>query len=443
MRGWPGSLFGRVALIVCAGLALAHALTFFIILRERADLGQTMMGAYLGRDVATSVAILDRLTPAERGAWLPRLARQNYRYTLGQAPGGLAADDALAVGLAAHVVAELGSARVGRMSRSTQGSGQPDELQLPLTLSDGTALTLRLTPPRPAVSHTSLLLLALQLAVLGAAGWLAVRLALRPLARMAAAANALAPGSHHQRLADTGPREVAHAARAFNAMQGRIEHHLAERTQLLAAISHDLQSPITRLRLRVEQLADTPLRLKMHADLQAMQALVEEGLAYARSAHAAQEPPRSVDLHALLDGLVCDATDAGHQVVLAGRHEGPVTTRVQALRRVVANLLDNAIKFGGPARVEVLTQGEAVTITVLDNGPGIPPGELEAVLQPFYRVETSRSRATGGTGLGLAIAHQLSLALPGRLVLCNRPQGGLQASLTFEARTDGGPSQPG
>lgn len=429
MALWPRSLLGRVALIVCGSLALTHALTFLIILRERGDQGMSMMLAYVGRDVATSVAILDRIPAAERKTWLPRLARQNYGYQLGGATGPLA-DHPLALPLEGVVSAQLGRDRVGHVVQGPDNAEQT-HLQLPLRLADGSPVTLDLHPPRPMVSGTTIVLLMLQLSALGVAAWFSVRLAVRPLAHMAEAADALTPGHITTPLPEQGPQEVAAAARAFNAMQARIAHHLTERMQLLAAISHDLQTPITRLRLRSDLVTDPALKAKLHADLDDMQALVEEGLTYARTAQASQETARPVDLHALLDGLVCDATDAGHDVSLRCAHMPPLTTRVHALRRVVTNLLDNAIKFGGRAEVAVTQSREAIHISVRDSGPGIPDGELEAVLQPFYRVESSRNRDTGGTGLGLAIAHQLSLALQGQLSLRNRPEGGLEASLTL------------
>jgi len=440
MSLWPRTLFGRVTMIVCGGLALAHLLTILIILRERGDQGLAMMSAYLGRDVAASVAMLDRLSPTERAAWLPRLARQNYHYTLDAAPLEPPSRHALAAPLTQAIVAELGAARVGTMvpdaAASQQGTPKftAPGLHLALRLQDGAPLTLWLSPPRPLVSRTTLLLLALQLSTLALAAWFGVRLAVRPLAQLADAARTLTPGRNHISLSEAGPQEVAQAARAFNAMQARIEAHLAERMQLLAAISHDLQTPITRMRVRTDGLADNTLRGKLQADLAEMQALVEEGLAYARTAHAEQEPICRVDLNALLDGLVCDARDAGHQVDLIGQLDQPVDTRLQALRRVVSNLLDNAIKFGGSAQVLLEARGTAVCIRVRDSGPGIPPEALQAVLQPFVRLDSSRNRDTGGTGLGLAIAHQLALALPAQLVLRNRPEGGLEACLTLMAR---------
>jgi signal transduction histidine kinase len=255
------------------------------------------------------------------------------------------------------------------------------------------------------------------------------------LARLAEAANALAPGLATQPLPETGSTEVAQAAAAFNAMQRRIDGHLAERMRILAAVSHDLQSPITRMRLRVDLLDDAELREKLHGDLAAMQSLVGEGLAYARSAHSGVEAPCALDLHALLDSLACDYADAGQTVAFAGCAGLILQTRPQTLRRVLINLVDNALKFAGEVEMAVhLTSDNRICIDVLDRGPGIAQSELQAVLQPFYRLEGSRSRDTGGTGLGLAIAQQLSQALGGELALSNRSGGGLQARLCLPPR---------
>ncbi len=436
MKLWPASLFGRVTLIVCSGLALAHAFTVLIILRERGDLGLNLMTAYLGRDVAASVAILDRVPAAERAAWLPLLARQNYRYELAEAPSGPRSLGRLAAPLEGSVTSELGATRVSHLVESNDARGTT--LYMPLRLSDQSPLTLVLTPPRPMVSRTAVLLLLLQLTALAMAAWLAVRLVLRPLTQLSDAADALEPGSPQPALPADGPREVAQATRAFNAMQARIAGHLSERMQLLAAISHDLQTPITRMKLRAEQLSDAAVRDKLLTDLGCMQHLVEEGLTYARTEQAAQETPQPVDVHALLDVLVCDAQDAGQLAELvappAEQIGTPLVTRVQALRRVVTNLLDNALKFGGqtePVQVSLDATDQALTICVRDAGPGIPPDQLQAVFEPFYRLEGSRSRDTGGTGLGLAIARQLTQALGGTLVLSNRSEGGLEARLTL------------
>src|SRR5262249_55194139 len=207
--------------------------------------------------------------------------------------------------------------------------------------------------------------------------------------------------------------------------------HLAERSQILASISHDLQSPITRMRLRADLIDDADLKQRLQSDLEAMQTLVTEGIDFARSANAYTETPVATDLQALLESIVFDYVDSGHQVRLTGKVDPPpLWTQPQALRRVITNIIDNALKFAGEAEISVnRSDADHLAVIVRDHGPGIPAGELAAVLRPFYRTEASRNRKTGGTGLGLAIANQLAAVLKGRLVLANEETGGLKVSL--------------
>lgn len=482
-RAWvwrllPDRLLSRVALVLLSALGMAHALTVVSLVHERNTLMQGMMSQYLARDVATALAILDRLTPPEREAWLQRLARPSYHYAFSApidiAGANTAPDDATTKALTAlrsSLVSEVETARIGQpVSSSNDG-----HWHIPLHLEDGhTVVWLNVRPPDTWLSPSTTALLVLQLSLIAIATWWGVRLAIRPLEQMAEAANAahqateltnvlpmdlpspsMPDGVGHRRvpsrwMPENGPHEARIAAKAFNAMQTRIEDQLRERLHILAAISHDLQTPITRLRLRAEQIDNASLRDKWMADLQAMQALVADGLAFARSAQAAQEPIQSLDLAALVDGLICDAVDAGHVAHWRGHLDGPIDTRVQALRRVLTNLIDNALKFAGEVDIEISTTGHtaaglghtfAITITVADRGPGIPEGELRRVLLPFYRVESSRNRNTGGTGLGLAIVQQLTLALGGHLTLRNRAGGGLAAHLHLP-RSLAPPSHP-
>jgi signal transduction histidine kinase len=260
-----------------------------------------------------------------------------------------------------------------------------------------------------------------------------VRLATRPLKQLAQAADTLGPDLKADRLPESGPDEVARAARAFNAMQDRVAAYMTERMQILAAISHDLQTPITRMRLRVDVMDDSAQGARLQQDLREMETLVKEGVTYARTLHGASEVPCRIDPDALFDSLVCDYLDAGSKVSLQGHIGRALVTRPQALRRIVGNLVDNALKFAGEAEITVATRadGQAV-IAVLDRGPGIPAESLDAVFEPFYRLEESRNRSTGGTGLGLAIARQLALAMDSTLTLQNRPGGGLEARLVMK-----------
>jgi signal transduction histidine kinase len=271
-----------------------------------------------------------------------------------------------------------------------------------------------------------------QMLVIVLCTWFAVRLAIRPLAELAAAADALDPNKKGEALNDRGPSEVAHAAKAFNAMRDRIAHYLEERVQILAAISHDLQTPITRMRLRADIADESPEKTKLLQDLGEIERLVQDGIAYARSAHGNGEKSSRIDLASFIESICYDYQDTGKSVEILGLIQGTVATKPHALRRILTNFIDNALKFAGAAEISVERRDTGdVVITVLDRGPGIPPDQIESAMQPFFRLEQSRNRNTGGTGLGLAIAQQLAQTLGGSVRLYNRDGGGLAAEVAI------------
>lgn len=427
---WPRTLFARLAVILCVGLALAQALSFWLTITERNQATTNLMMGYIEREVASSIALLDHLPAAERPQWLPRLARRSYEFILGPGIAGAPPDAHLSARVAASIADGIGT----RYALTVNAvPGDRERMQVHLKLSDGTPLTIDLRPMSGIpLSGWLPLVLVLQLAVLAACCWLAVRLATHPLHQLAKAADTLGPDLKADRLPEDGPSEVARAAKAFNAMQDRIALFMTERIQVLAAISHDLQTPITRMRLRLDVMGDSPQHARLQQDLQEMESLVKEGVTYARTLHGAAETPCRIDPDALFDSMVFDYVDAGQGVSLQGRIGTALVTRPQALRRILGNLIDNALKFAGAAEITVtaLQEGQA-RILVRDRGPGIPDHLLESVFEPFFRLEASRNRNTGGTGLGLAIARQLALAMDASLSLHNRPGGGLEARLTL------------
>ncbi|MCY1190561.1 Adaptive-response sensory-kinase SasA [compost metagenome] len=423
---WPRTLASRLAMIFFTGLVLAYGLSFGLQAYERYISSRSMMLSNLEQDVATSVAILDRLPAAERAAWLPRLERRTYRYRLDQGLAGEAMPSSDPPMAAASIVKAIGS---DYRLTFLEIPGPNAHFQAHLNLADGAPLTIDVTPATVPVARWLPVVLLIQLAVLLLCTWLAVRLAIGPLTRLAQAVDNLDPDQPGVQLDESGPREVRYAAVAFNALQARIAAHLKERMQLLAAISHDLQTPITRMKLRVEVMDEGVEKDKFGSDLDEMEHLVREGVAYARSMDSSTEATCRVNLDAFLDSLVFDYQDSGAQVERHGSSGTLLETRPHALRRVLVNLVDNALKFSGAAELQVSREGSTTIIRVLDNGPGIPGDELDEVLKPFYRVEGSRNRSTGGTGLGLAIAHQLIQAMGGRLTLSNREQGGLCAQI--------------
>lgn len=427
----PRTLSARLTMILFAGLLLAHLLSFWLVFYERTEASRGMMMRFAARDIASSVAILERLPAAERSSWLEKLARRSYQYRLDAVAGGIPLSSHRAPVAIGPIINELGIANSDTASTSSSAPGQ---LTLQVHLRDGTPLAIDLTFSSVPLPQWLLPLFAVQFAALAMISWLAVRQATRPLAQLARAADALGRDAKGLPLAEDGPLEVARAAVAFNAMQRRINEYLTERMQLLAAISHDLQTPITRMRLRADLMDDGPLRDKLLADLGAMQSLVQEGITYARDGQGVTEAPCVTDMNTLLDSVVCDYSDAGKFVRLSGDSTQPVLTRPQTLRRIMTNLLDNALKFGSDPELLFETEGQGrFAIVVRDAGPGIPTTQMDAVLRPFYRIESSRNRETGGTGLGLAIAQQLTQQLHGTLSMHNRDGGGLEVRVSLPA----------
>ncbi|MBB2698088.1 sensor histidine kinase [Rhizobium phaseoli] len=427
---WPKTLRSRIFLILLIGLAFAYGLSFSVLYMERYMSAKAVMLGTLENDVATSIAVLDRLPSAERGDLVDWLSRGNYRFELG--PGLAGVPDASAKGreIGGKIEAAAGHRFPIRIERIP---GEVNRLQAHLTLSDGSPLTIDVTP-RGVMPIAAWLpyVFSVQMLLLILCTWFAVRLAIRPLGRLAAAADALDPDKDGPALGEAGPSEVAHAARAFNAMRERIAHYLEERVQILAAISHDLQTPITRMRLRADMAEDSPEKDKLMYDLGEIQRLVQDGIAYARSAHGNGEKNARIDLASFIDSIAYDYQDTGKAVTVVGLVQGAAFTKPHALRRILSNFIDNALKFAGAAEISVERNAENdIVISVMDRGPGIPDEMLEAAMQPFFRLEQSRNRETGGTGLGLAIAQQLTAKIGGSLKLYNRVGGGLAAEVTI------------
>jgi signal transduction histidine kinase len=229
-------------------------------------------------------------------------------------------------------------------------------------------------------------------------------------------------------LPESGTIETRQASRAFNAMQARLRGLIENRTRMLAAISHDLRTPLTLLRLRAENVENAAEREKMLSTIAEMDAMVAATLQLARD-EARAEPRRRTDITALLASAVDDMADAGLPVAMEPAEPVLHDCQPAALKRAVINLLDNAVKYGKRGRAAIRLAPQAVEITIDDDGPGIPEHELERVFQPFYRIEGSRNPETGGIGLGLTIALSAVQAQGGELTLTNRPEGGLRASV--------------
>jgi signal transduction histidine kinase len=299
------------------------------------------------------------------------------------------------------------------------------------TLADGSAIKVLLVSPQadtfglPGLDPVFLSVLAIGV---GCLTFFAARMAAAPLNDLSRAARALGGDLNRLPLIERGPHEVRDALRAFNAMQAKLRDHVIERTHILASITHDLQTPLTRLRLRLEKVTDIALRSRLIDDLDRMQALIRQGLDFSRG-NQTEEPFVPLVLDSLLESVVQDAAEGGRAVVLVECSGYDVEARPQALQRCLANLLDNAVKHGGSAEVSAKQVNGEVQIRIRDHGPGIPPDQLEAVFDPFVRLGPSSASTGSGVGLGLTIARQLAQKNDAELVLANHSAGGLEACL--------------
>jgi len=313
------------------------------------------------------------------------------------------------------------------------GASQPGlSFVAQVRLPDGVLVTFDARQPAQTTSwpYRLLLSLAVLLAAVVAVSLVAVRWATRPLITLADAAGELGKDINRPPLPEKGPEEVRRAAQAFNTMQARLIGYIRDRTRVLAAMSHDLKTPITRLRLRSELLGDPQMKEKFTRDLDEMESMVGATLDFLRGLEN-REPVKPVDVMALLESLQADVRETGGVVEIEGATAKPYPGGPQALKRCLGNLIENAVKYGQSARIRVDDNDVRLEIRIQDRGPGLPLAELEKVFEPFYRVEGSRSRETGGTGLGLTIARGIAEAHGGRLSLRNREEGGLEATLAL------------
>jgi len=306
-------------------------------------------------------------------------------------------------------------------------------LLVSVELDDGAWLNMRVPyegfkPPRFIPFIGPLLILTLIVALVSI--WM-MRGANKPLSLMAKAAERLGRDVNAPPMNEgSGPREVREAARAFNEMQTRLRRFVQDRTHMLAAISHDLRTPITRMRLRAEFVEDDQQREKMLSDLSEMEAMIKVTMAFARD-DVANEPVSSLDIASLVESVCEDSREMGNDVVYQGSEELFFSGRPVGLKRAISNLIENALKYAGACEVTLNVDQGKLTLSVFDAGPGMAENELEEVFRPFTRVETSRNKETGGVGLGLAVVRSVAHAHGGMASLHNRSTGGLEARLVL------------
>ncbi|GGF35050.1 hypothetical protein GCM10011611_46590 [Aliidongia dinghuensis] len=301
-----------------------------------------------------------------------------------------------------------------------------------IRLTDGSWVVFTVAQPSWGLSRWERRIIGILIVVLSITlvTLVSTRLLARPIELFTTAAERFGRDPKAAPIAEMGPTELRRAARAFNGMQASVQRFIEDRTQMVAAISHDLRTPITRLRLRAEFVEDEEQRDRMLGDLDQMAEMIEATLAFARD-DAANEPMTPIDLPSLLESMVDEAVDAGHEASYAGPSRRIIQGRPVALRRAFGNLVDNAIKYGEAVEIAFADTAEGCRIAIADHGPGIAATDREKVFQPFVRLEASRNRDTGGTGLGLSIARSIIRGHGGEIALTNRPEGGLQVLVSL------------
>jgi signal transduction histidine kinase len=464
LRLWPQSLFGRLIAVSVIAVLVAQAVGLLLIARERERFVLQGSVREWSRRITETTLMLQPMSPAERAAtvgtlearqgsypprgrrlrgapppergflYLPLLSdfegplREQLRASLGPgyevevAPTADPAPEAIPLSVPFFE------------TREVAGLGDPQHYDITVRLPEGDPVLFRVTRPiggallpRNLVANLILLVLLLVLAL-----YLAARNITRPLSELASAADSVGRDARPRQLRERGARELRDAAHAFNTMQDRLHRYLDSRSRVLAAMSHDLKTPLTRLRLQVETLVEPGLQARIGRELDEMESMVHEALALFRGLDDG-ETAVALDVNALLATLRDEFAGMGATVTLSGAAREQYSGKPQALKRCLTNLVANAVKFGGRADL-VVSDGAELTIAVRDHGPGIPEAELERVFEPFYRLESSRNRDSGGTGLGLSIARDVAQAHGGSLTLHNLPAGGLEARLTLPRR---------
>lgn len=453
-------------IVVTIGLTIIIAMGLGLTLQQLANAGLGLVGlpqwknplyyetrfymVLLPAKVTALVELFDAIPEAEYPAVIAAAARPQIRIeVLGSPlPDLVNATDGLAPALRYRIELLFAAPRlVIAAPRSGQNTPRLDGAELGKTgmrvevpLKKGHWLLFTTNVPTPPADPV-----ATEYSRAGFAMWLALAAAFvlllsvltarrlaTPLSELALAVEHLGAGSDAPLLLPKGPRELRITIDAFNRMQERLRRFSDDRVRMLAAISHDLRTSLTRLKLRLE-IGETPERnQKIIAELDAMSGMIGSILSFARD-DAEREPRVFVDLGALVEGVCEDASDAGGAVTYTGSRNVTISARPVALRRAVSNLLDNAVKYGSGAEVSLAATEGHIVVAVEDHGPGIPRSERENVFEPFYRIEASRNSDTGGVGLGLSVARSIAREHGGDIVLAARKGGGLSARLELPA----------
>lgn len=456
--GLPQSLFSRLLAGLLAAVGVAVIVIVVLIIHERRDLALWRSGAWSAADnIAEASTELMKLDAEARQAQVEAYRTQRRLLESKRPPGPpQPRKEALRIqqAFAGKVRAQLGPQYQVQVSNArgrwrdvipVSGNfqtpagrpppeGGPPSLRSPdswydvtVTLPDGDNVVFRTLAPQPGppLPRQIFINLALLTGLLALALYAMTRTITRPLSDLARAADAIGRGESHPPLPEKGARELRDATHAFNTMQERLHRYLDSRTRVLAAMSHDLRTPLTRLRLRAEAMDDTEAQARFVADIDEMSRMVTGALNLFKGLND-EEPQRPIVVDDLLGDIQKEFAELGAAFAIEGHSDAPLLAKAQSLKRCFSNLLHNAVKYGTQV-VVTIADGDELVVAIRDDGPGIPDEELERVFEPFYRVEASRNRDTGGTGLGLSIARDIVQAHGGSISLSNRAEGGLEA----------------
>ena len=450
----PKSISAQTLIVMGLGLVVSHFLGLAIYSFDRKEVVMTTEAVDVAERIVGVVILLNRLPQEWREDVVRGSDSRSFSVSLSAAATsvGTSSDNDLTVEVTRFLQTQLAEwpadrllvgfeealpENVGEPGRtpavSLSGSGKTyDYLYVSTRLEDGQWLNFAGAIPRPedlwpGIAGAYIFSVALVFGILTM--WLVARVT-APLSAFALAADRLGKNIGTEPLPEAGPTEVIQASRAFNEMQERLRRLVENRTQMLAAISHDLRTPVTLLRLRAELMADGVERTKVLDTLDEMEAMIASSLEFAKVTFH-DEPQRHVDLSALVASICDDMADAGARIEFDPPDRILIDCRRTALKRALMNVIDNAVKYGNVARVRMENRPDTVEIVIDDDGPGIPQQELDQIFMPFYRVERARTPGKGGVGLGLSIAQAIIHAHGGTIRPQNRPEGGLSVRLSL------------
>lgn len=459
-RLWPRKLVSQMVILVILALALAQGISLWIVTAAYHTAMADNSERYIVRQFASAVVLMEQTPPELHRNIIRAWRRPGMHFTLSDSlPAELNRTELTAperrmqqamirwlgdeYAGRVQVLLELDERRMarrneppvaeagGRSSRQRPPPLPVSQMMLAVQLKDQRWLVTQMAAPdvSPMIArHTLTFVVVASILVLLVVFW-QLRKITRPLSRLAAAANDLGRGKEVAPLQEEGPQDVRETLIAFNRMNDRLQRFVSDRTRMLAALSHDLRTPMTSMRLRLELMPPSDERDKLLASLDEMQQMSEASLDFVRQSGDV-EPTRPVDVSALLDSLCEDLCDLGMAVAFAEADKQVLDVRPVSLKRALRNVIENAVKYGGQAEVSVQRRDNNLVVRVRDRGPGIPEAMQASVFEPFVRVEESRSRNTGGMGLGLSIARQIVAGHGGEIHLHNHSGG--ETGLTVE-----------